>query len=321
MRISLLLLPLLLISQLAIASRISGTYVSHGTKFTEMLQLTQTNDGQLSGTISWIELRNDGQVKSDHAQVTGAVDADQLTIKIGSGLETFLFGTSLSGTITGTTINLQTVDSHGAVSSHQFVRATATSFDDYAKELKAKGTEIILNQRIRHDAEQFRHTVEVAESWIADAELHAQRLPAVRARYRQIDDKMKSLVDQERTTVDSVARGQLSVAVSQGDIAGGQVDIDVDQLWDLKVESAGSDLYRTFTQWDGKCELPAGTRQHANAQLLQVLIASCKQAVEERDKFIPIFKAITQRRAELKAFETEAQARRKRLVDEAERLQ
>jgi hypothetical protein len=286
-----------------------------------MLQLTQANGGQLSGTISWIELRNDGQVKSGHAQVTGAVDAGQLTLKIGSGLESFLFGTSVSGTISDTTITLQTVNSHGSVSSHRFARSTVTSFDDDAKQLQAKATDIILNQKLKHDAEQFRHTVQLTQSWIADAELHAQRLPTVRARYQQIEQQMESLVAKQRNTIDSVTRGQISVAVNQGDVAAAQVDIEVDQLWDLNIVSAGSDLNRVFVQWNGQCDLPAETRRHANPQLRQTLEVYCKQALEERDTFIPTLQRIMEQRTKLKSFQADAQARRRVLVDESNRLQ
>ena len=53
----------------------SRTYVGHGANFTEMLQLTQTNNGRMSGVISSITLKDDGTVKYEQAQVTGAVDA------------------------------------------------------------------------------------------------------------------------------------------------------------------------------------------------------------------------------------------------------
>jgi hypothetical protein len=60
----LLLTPILLIASVCSASRVSGTYVNHGANFTEMLQLTETNNGQISGVISSLSLKDDGTVKS-----------------------------------------------------------------------------------------------------------------------------------------------------------------------------------------------------------------------------------------------------------------
>src|SRR4051812_48369127 len=98
---SMLPLCLLLIASSASATRISGTYVSRGTSFTLMLQLTETNNGQLSGLVSWLELQNDGDVQSGQRSVSGSADGDQITLKIGSGLESFLFGTAIAGTVSG----------------------------------------------------------------------------------------------------------------------------------------------------------------------------------------------------------------------------
>ena len=135
----LLLTPILLIASVCSASRVSGTYVGHGANFTEMLQLTQTNNGQISGVISSITLKDDGTVKSEQAQVTGAVDADQMTLKFGSELLSFVFGRSLSGTITGSTIKLQIVDSKGNLATCIFVRGTTADFKAYADQLRSKG--------------------------------------------------------------------------------------------------------------------------------------------------------------------------------------
>jgi len=50
-------------------SPISGTYVAHAPTFAEMLQLTQTPDGQISGVLSHVELKSDGRVSSEQSAV------------------------------------------------------------------------------------------------------------------------------------------------------------------------------------------------------------------------------------------------------------
>ena len=82
-----------------------------------MLQLTETNNGQISSVVSWLELEKSGEVKRGQKAVSGSADGNQITFKIGSGLESFIFGTTVAGTVTGNTIKLQNVDAHGSVAS------------------------------------------------------------------------------------------------------------------------------------------------------------------------------------------------------------
>ncbi len=64
---------------------------------------------------------------------------------------------------------------------------------------------------------------------------------------------MQALIAAERSTNNPAARGQISVAVNQGDIAGNQFDIEVNQLWDFNIADQGSALNAEFSKWDGSC--------------------------------------------------------------------
>src|SRR4051812_47773982 len=93
------------------ASRISGAYVAHSSKFVEMLQVTQTDNGQLTGVLSSITLKPDGTIKSEQIPITGTVDSGQLVINFRAGLLSAIFGAStLSGEVTGSAIHLQIMD-------------------------------------------------------------------------------------------------------------------------------------------------------------------------------------------------------------------
>jgi hypothetical protein len=81
--------PILLVPTICSASRISGTYVAHGADFAEMLQLAQTDNGQLSGVFTSVQLKPEGNITSDQTPVTGVIDADQLTLSVRSGLLQF----------------------------------------------------------------------------------------------------------------------------------------------------------------------------------------------------------------------------------------
>jgi hypothetical protein len=129
------------------ASRISGTYVAHAPTFAEMLQLTETDNGQLSGVLSHIELEQDGNVSSEQTPVNGTANSGQLTLKF-SAILSFISGKSLSGTTSGSTIHLQIVDSKGNVSSEEFARSTPAQFKVYADEMKSKGQRIAYNTKL-----------------------------------------------------------------------------------------------------------------------------------------------------------------------------
>jgi hypothetical protein len=119
----LVLVWILLLGTACNASRISGTYVAHSPTSAEMLQLTETDNGQLSGVLSHVELKPDGGVSSKQTPVSGTSDAGQLTLKFPTILS-FISGKSLAGTISGNTIHLQIVDPGGNVFSEEFSRST-----------------------------------------------------------------------------------------------------------------------------------------------------------------------------------------------------
>ena len=133
---------------------------------------------------------------------------------------------------------------------------------------------------------------------------------------------MRSLVARERSELSgSVARTQITVMVGQGDIAGGQTDIEVNQIWDFGIEELGTGLYRDFTNWDGNCgNLDQLRNRGAAPQSIEAWESDCKQALAERETFMPIYKRIMEQRAQLKSFQSTAEAHRKALVDEANRL-
>jgi flagellin-like hook-associated protein FlgL len=169
---------------------------------------------------------------------------------------------------------------------------------------------------------QYRATVANAENWIANAEAHAQRIPTAKADYEKIESEMRLLLGRERQTLDSVTRTKIAVAVMQADVAGEQIDIQVQQVWDIAIGDSGAKLEKGFRSWDGNC----GTdhelqRQGANDRAIEAWDRACKEVVLERAKFEAIYKRIAEQRADLKSLQETAQAHQKALVNEANRIQ
>ena len=80
--------------------------------------------------------------------------------------------------------------------------------------------------------------------------------------------------------------------MTQGEIAGDQTDIEVEQIWDFTISDDGANLHKTFARWDGNCSTYEELqRRGATAQAVESLESACKQALTERAKFEPIFNA------------------------------
>ncbi|MBZ5571519.1 MAG: hypothetical protein LAO09_06550 [Acidobacteriia bacterium] len=202
------------------------------------------------------------------------------------------------------------------------MRSSPGQFKAFADEMKSKGEGIVLTTKLLSGAQELRDMVCNAEIWIANAEMHVGRIPTAKARYEQIESEMKSLLTQERVTPNSAARSQISVAVMQGDVAAEQVDIQLQQVWDLGIGDSGLNLSKEFTKWDANCDPPDTFRKRgATAQSIGAWERACKQALAEREKFVPIFRHTMEQRAELKSFQAVAQAHRKAVVDEANQIQ
>ena len=257
---SLILGLMLLVNAACNAPQISGTYVAHASTFTEMLQLTQTSDGQISGVLSHVELKSNGSVSSEQSPVNGTADAGQLTLKFPPILSS-ISGKSLAGTISGNAIHLQIVDSNGNASSESFERGSPSQFKAYADEMKSRGQGIAFNAKLLKLASEYRETVANAENWIENAEAHAQRISNAKTEYDRIEKQMTSLVTRERTAFDPVTGSQIAVAVTQAAVAGEQVDIQVQQVWDIGIGESGSKLEKDFTRWGWQLRHGSATRQ------------------------------------------------------------
>lgn len=311
----------LILSTACSASQISGTYISHEPGAVVMLQLTATGNGGISGILSSVELKGGGEISSQQISITGTVDGNQLTLSSKSLLAS-LFGSGVAGTVTGTKIDLQMLDSQGNLSSVTFTRGSPVQFKTYADEIKSRSKGIKFSTQLLQWSQELRDAVQNGESWIANSELHAGRIPNAKAAYTKVEDQMRLLVAQERGTADPNARIQISLQVGQGDLAGGQIDLQIDQIWDINIDSPGKDIKQRFTNWTANC----GTEEElvkrgASRQAINSWLDSCRRMREERIKFEAAYSRIMEQRADLKSFEAATQERRKALVDEANRIE
>jgi len=125
-------------------NRISGTYISDGNDFTEMLQLTQTDNGHLVGVMSTVSVSSEGNINSRQCQITGEIDHGQITLLCHYGL---FDDANLAGTVNwnGNAIHFQWADAKGQVLSSVFQRASAEKFQKSVSLLHTLASERQLN--------------------------------------------------------------------------------------------------------------------------------------------------------------------------------
>jgi hypothetical protein len=196
-------------------------------------------------------MKQSGSLSSEHESLTGVVDRDQITLTVHGFLG---FSANTGGTIHGNTIQLQTLEPNGTLQSLALKRGSQSDFQKYADELRHDADVIALARNLGRRAQELRQIVQQAENWIAFAELHARRIDGVKGHYQKLEGQMRMLVDRERETSNSVARTQISVNVIQGNVAGTQTDIEVNQMWDQNIAASGRRLHAVFTNLPSNCD-------------------------------------------------------------------
>lgn len=313
----------------AATSRISGSYIAKESNAVTMLQLTQTANGQITGVYDYAALDSGGEVSSNQIPITnGVLDGNQLTLTVNGGILGFFpdsLGHNIAGILEGNTIRLQIVGSGGDIATMVATRSSPGEFETYTDQLKVKGEGISFNAKLLKDSQELRLTTQNAEQWTSNAEVDAQKISSLEKRYQEIEDKMHSLVVREHSTTNSVERSQISVAVNQMDFSGISLDNTVNYLWDVQIENSGAGLYKSFANWRGNCGDPDDLRARydhgASAQTVETWESACKQALAERESFVPTYKQIMERRAQLKSFQATAEGHRQALLNEASRVQ
>ena len=97
-----------------------------------------------------------------------------MTLEFGSELLSFVFGRGLSGTITGSTMKLQIVDSKGDLATCIFVRGTTADFKAYADQLRSKGAEC-RSTKLMNGVENFARRYS-APGMDSERRTHAQKI-------------------------------------------------------------------------------------------------------------------------------------------------
>lgn len=224
---------------------VSGTYLARYTNGAAQMQLTESQGGQVMGSLTVITVKPDGQVEREDASITGGtVDADGKSLVITVKPNQLLAqAQNVSGQITG-----QGIDMQAPWGNSHFVPAKAGEFDTAVNEqveagkqvaqmqAQAKARQELEAEQARAQEEQERHVEELTQNLKAyndriqgmtqGPEVARNREEALVAKARHGLDVMHQLQVNHR----DVDASQAGVAISQLSVAMSQLKIEVDQV-------------------------------------------------------------------------------------------
>jgi hypothetical protein len=291
-------------------SSASGAYLARGPGFAELLQITETKDGRVMGTLTHAVRQPDGTVKETQDGLTGAVDGRSITLVISAPLS---LGASMSGTVEGNLITLVLPSG-----SEHFAAAQPTDYQAAVQKLKAEGA--VMQQRQAAADREARRLRQLREQNDAVADLnrrlteYAGRVtsPKADAQDKAIRDAHEKALAQARqlwTKEQSFPRG--SYQAGQVAFAIGQVSFRLESF-DNPLEDLPNVGRDHVKQYDGEITNSV-CRHHPDASLSHCF---------EQDAAVQAYQAarpvVLKRMDDLAATLSADKAAMKSVVDEAD---
>ena len=211
---------------------VSGAYVAHGTGFVEMLQLTQSPNGAILGTLSHTQIKPNGTLDRNTFNITGAADGSSITLVAHIPIP-LVPNANMSGTVSGhgITLNLPTG------SAETFTASTAEDYQAAVQHLSDQAQAI--RQKLQAQtaqAEQVRHSADLDSqvdslnrrltnyAVMVQSAKAQQQIAAFHHAHEQLLAKARKDLDIEHT----YRRG--SYAASQGDFAISQLQFQLSSV-------------------------------------------------------------------------------------------
>ncbi|MFM0663322.1 hypothetical protein [Paraburkholderia sediminicola] len=211
---------------------LSGTYVSHQASDAELMQLTQTPDHHLIGTIQKATLMNDGHVSTSTVNVSGVVDGDNLTLTLYS--TPLPIGQNFGGTVTGNDLDLTVPSTGGSAQAKlsHFDRGTVQDYDVTVAKLSEAGRAVADQYQraqqvdsLNRDAEALASDLEAFIARAQQVQEHTPRMIAFYAKAVTVEQTKLARAQQLAATRNNVQIGQAQVEVGQMDVDRSQIDI------------------------------------------------------------------------------------------------
>lgn len=249
---------------------VSGKYIAKFTNGVYWLQLVQTPDGHLTGQIEILVLGADGKVEYNNLSITGAADGNNVSMSL-KPISFLPFTVTASGALDGDKLTLTGGFTGGQPTTVVLVRSDVSDYQAQANALNMQSSSILAAKAAadarKKAAQKERDFIAGLDQLVgrmkrfnAAADARLDKLPAAAQRYQTITLKMREYLNRERQLAgnpnSSVARGQISVAISQGSVATDQVHAEIQSVqWDFQANA--EPLMKLGTESEQSCRSTA----------------------------------------------------------------
>jgi hypothetical protein len=220
----------------------SGTYIARGQGFVEMLQITQSQDGQLLGSMASTMLKHNGSLTQNSTNISGVVDGHALTLVAKSPFplipDVNMPGTINSGVITITNSNGQ----------EQFIAGSPGDYQAAVQQLQTQGAEI---QQLRTEEVATQHQQKrLADEDAAVAALD-KRLTEYAALVRQpvVDRQLAAFHAVHAHALERARHGlEIQQRYQKGSVQAGQMGVAINQI-EVQLQVYDNPLYMLPEQY------------------------------------------------------------------------
>jgi hypothetical protein len=211
---------------------ISGAYVARGQQFVELLQITQSPDGQLLGTLNHTAVNPDGGIARFTLNINGATDGHAITL-VGKANEPFSVPTSMSGTVNGDDISLMQPGG-----PERFTKGDASTYQKDIQDLAAQAVAIRQRNADRLHQQQMAAQEAAQEEALQQRVTNENQYAATLANtLNQYAAKVQAHHDlnafhEAHSTILAAAQHDLEIerGYPHGSVPAGQVDVRINQL-------------------------------------------------------------------------------------------
>jgi len=219
---------LLALSSPSYADGISGTYVGRGSNSVFLVQLVETNGGQLTGRYEQTLLQPNGKLEQMNASITGASDGRTVVVTI-KPTELLSGSFTASGTIEGSALHLSG-GGYGSTLTLNLTKSEESAFRSLVEDLTNQSHQIIATRALQEEADRrakaqadlltlVKNLTQKMTTFSATTDGALRKFAPVEERYKAITEWMRAAHARQRSIYGdgqaSVARSQIGVSINQ----------------------------------------------------------------------------------------------------------
>lgn len=215
------------------AAGISGTYVGSSPDGAFLVEVVETNDGQLTGRYEQVLLQSSGKLADTNAALSGAANNGTVVITIKP--TEFLSGSiTISGTFDGRALHLAG-GGNGTTLSLNLVSADESVFRTQVANLTNVANQIHQAGLDADALAKARNFIKLMDAFSAHADAQLKQFAPTEQNLQNITDQMRLALAREQATLGdgqaSVARSQISVWISQAEVSASQIHNGIDAAY------------------------------------------------------------------------------------------